>query len=38
MWIYTSIPLRLHGVVLNKLSKKTNFTFFFIYFGGGGGT
>jgi hypothetical protein len=27
MWIYTSIPIRLHSVVLNQLSTGDNFTF-----------
>jgi hypothetical protein len=32
MWIYTSTPpLSLHGVVLNLLSTRDNFTFYLTY-------
>jgi hypothetical protein len=27
MWIYTSTPIRLHGVVFNYLNAEKNFTF-----------
>jgi hypothetical protein len=28
MWVYTSTPIRLHGIVLNQFSTGTNLPFF----------